>query len=694
MEAALAATVAAALDSSTLESNLRWWASSSGRAVSAMESGAYASIVPGSTFNAYNPTKQSPHDVSSADIAELTAYGHFSEFVTKLRTSTEASRSCLLLTVDIGPQCPRFASTNSEPDAPLLQLSATATNDAYSRIATGDLGAYLAYLRSASAQATLRALHTSLLTVEQKSWADALKQAADAIDIYAKTTFGSTEEVALRRVTADIDRGENLSNARITLELLRRAAPSDPAVLVQLARVVLEQGPNLTVYDGAPSIPRIDSHVLDSAQSLLDQALVLDPRRAETLMLMGHVAYLKLQFERSVEVLQQAKAIGIDSPWLAINTGDALWAMALRPPTPDHTLARQAAHEFEAALSTNLSIGAEWRAVHQLGDIYAELGEIQKADAFHRRYVSLVEGPDKAFALQRYALFLLVDANDIDASIVAARQAVQIEDFPLGRSFLVDVLVMKGGELIAAGRARDAAPFFAEAKQIQPDLESICPDLARFQAMLPGVFGLHAEGLIKDFSGSIGGQTLVYASRYATADEIKQLLAWGANPNYFDSEEGAPLHQAILFTNVAAVKVLLDHGANPLTPYVNGSPPSQLADHAPDVIRQQMQALVAKAAAGRTSVSGPVGTPLRVGYRYRLKKPISGNRFGYEFAAGEQITYVSECQYSDSAMACFIVNSMRYQNQNRDIAIAKDQLSSWTDWFEELGPADNVGKVH
>jgi len=157
-----------------------------------MESSAYASIVQGSTFNAYNPTKESPHDVSSADFAELAAYGHFSEFVTNLRTSTEASRSCLLLTVDIGPQCPRYASTNSGPDAPLLQLGATATNDAYSRIATGDLGAYLAYLRSASAQATLRALQTSLLTVEQKSWADALKQAADAIDIYARTTFGST----------------------------------------------------------------------------------------------------------------------------------------------------------------------------------------------------------------------------------------------------------------------------------------------------------------------------------------------------------------------------------------------------------------------------------------------------------------------------------------------------------------------
>lgn len=694
LEASLATTLAAQLDFSTLDGNLRWWASSPGRAISRMESSAYASIVPASSFNAYNPTRAAPLDVSSGVFAELTANGHFSEFVGHLRTSTEASRSRLLLTVNIGRECPRDDSTDGEHDAPLLQLSAAATNDGYSRIPTGDMNAYLSYLRSESAQSTMRALHTSLLAVEQKSWANALKQAANAIDVYAEATYGSMHDAALRLTTADIDRGQNLSNARITLELMRRAVPSDPAILVQSARVVLKQGPDLTVYDGPPSVPRVDPNVLDSAQGLLDQALALDPRRAETLMLMGHVAYLKLQFQRSVDLLEQAEGIGIDSPWLQINMGDVLWAMALRPPTTDHALARRAANEFEAALRPKLPIGAEWRAVHQLCDIYAELGDIQKADSFHRRYVSLVEGLNKAIALQRYALFLLVHADDVDASIVAARQAVQVEDFPLGRSFLVDVLAMKGGKLVAAGRVRDAAPYFAEAKQLQPDLESICPELARFQDMLPGVFGIHAEGLIKDFSGSIGGQTLVYASRYATADEIKQLLVWGANPNYFDSEEGTSLHQAILFNNVAAVRVLLDHGANPLTPYVDGRAADQMTDDSPDVIRQQIKTLVAKAAASRNSALGPVGTPLRVGYRYRLKQPIRGDRFGYDFAAGEQIIYVSECQYTDSAIACFVVKSMRYHNENRDLGIAKDQLSSWSNWFEELGPAEDAGKVH
>jgi hypothetical protein len=289
--------------------------------------------------------------------------------------------------------------------------------------------------------------------------------------------------------------------------------------------------------------------------------------------------------------------------------------------------------------------------------------------------------------LHRYAHFLLFSAHDVDASVGAAREAVKVADFEVGRAFLVDVLAIKGGMLHAAGERQAAARFFAEATQIEPDLESICPDLARLPAMLPGVFGIHAEGLVKDFSGSIGGRTLVYASAYATADEIEELLAWGANPNYLDAEEGAPLHSAILANNVAAVKVLLAHGANPLTPFLDGRIPSQLADDPSDAKRAEIQTLVVNAAGRRTSATGPVGSPLRVGYRYVVKKPISGDRWGYNFAVGEQFTFVSSCQYSDPAIACFVVRRVGNPDQSQDLALAKDQLSSWQSWFEELGPS-------
>jgi hypothetical protein len=368
--------------------------------------------------------------------------------------------------------------------------------------------------------------------------------------------------------------------------------------------------------------------------------------------------------------------------------------MADQPPSPNHDLAKEAADEFEAALGTTLPTAVELRAVHQLSAIYPEIGDLKKADSYQRRYIAMVEGRNKAYALHRYAHFLLFYAHDVDAAVVAARQAVQLYNFPVGRQFLVETLAIKGGMLHAAGQARAAAPLFAEAEKIEPDLESICPDLARFPAMLPGVFGIHAEGLAKHFSGSIGGRTLVYASMYATADEIKQLIAWGANPNYLDADEGTPLHRAILADNVAAVRVLLTLGANPLTPFVDGRTPSQLADYPSDPKRAEILSVVIKAAGDHTSATGPIGTPLKAGYRYRLKKPLIGNGWGNDYPEGVQLIFIStNCGYTNPALACFVVASTDSPGQLRDVAFAKDQLSAWRNWFDELGP-DKSGGAH
>lgn len=686
LEVALVKSAAAALDASSLENNLRWWGSSSGRAISKVESSVYASVLPGSSFETYSPLLEAPHDISAATSAELTAKGRFSQFATDLLTSTAIARSCLFSTVNIGPDCHAgAAATNDVRNAEFSRAITAATNNGYSRVSSGDLEAYLVYLQSDSAQSVVRALRGSLLVVARQSWDNAVKQAAKALDDYARGELGSKRAATLRELTANVDNGQNLPRARLMLNLLRRTGPPDPAVLVQLARVALDQASDLTSSDVAPSVPRPDPASLDTAQRWVDQALALERHRAETLLMSGHIAYFKLDFKRSVDLLGQAKAAGTDNPWLRINLGDALWALGALP--LNRTLAQQAADEFEAALKVKLPSAAELRAVHQLGAIYPELGDMQKADSFQRRYISMLEGRNKAYALHRYAVFLLYYAHDVDASMVAVRQAVQLADFEVGRAFLVDVLTVKAGTLDAAGRPREAAPFIAEARKIEPDLESMCPDLARLPATLPGVFGIHAAGLSKDFSGSIGGRTLVHASMYATADEIKQLLNWGANPNYLDSDAGAPLHSAIMGNNVAAVKVLLAHGANPLTPFVDGRTPAQLTDYPPDIMRTEIVALVAKAVATRTSATGPVGTPLRLNYRYRLKRAISGDRWGNDFAAGEELIYVGDCGYSDSSLACFYFKSVNKLSQVRDMALPKDQLGLWKNWFEELGPS-------
>jgi tetratricopeptide (TPR) repeat protein len=695
MEQALVDSVASSVDASALENNARWWASEPGRAVTLAESTAYASVFADSTYRIFNHMQAAiPGAMGTVVSDELAARGRFAQFAADVLSSTAWSRSCLIATVGIGPVCPPpNAFTSNAVVERMSQIVAAAANRGYSHVSSGDRGAYLAYLQSDGAQSMLAAMRASCLEIERQHWDLAANQASAAVDNYARVTLGSAHGATLRRTTADIDLGHNLPAARITLNLLQRIGPPDPAVLVQLARVAIKQSGDLSILELGTNVPAIDPANLKTAQHYIEDAIALDPNRAETVMYQGYITYLQLDFRRSIELLEQARSIGTDSPWLRINLGDDLWAEGYRSEPRNRELIQQAAGEFEAALKTKLSEGATWRAVHQLGAIYAALGQDREADVFYRRYISIMEGTDKAFALQRYAGFLF-STHNIDGAIATAREMQRIADFPLGREQLASYLSIKGGMLHESGHAKEAKPFFAEAQQYVPDIEMLCPMLAASPAGLPGLVGIHAEGLAKDFSGSIGGRSLIYVSRYAGAQVIEQLIAWGASPNYFDSQEGTPLHNAILSDNTAAVEALLAHGANPATPFVDGRTPSQLADRPTDPKRAQIRALVASTAAARGVDTGPVGRPLKIGYKYRLKQPITGDRFGNDFGAGDEFIFISECRYTDSTIACLIVKSMKLPDQNRDLAIAKDQLSSWTNWFEELGPADSRGDAH
>jgi hypothetical protein len=147
--------------------------------------------------------------------------------------------------------------------------------------------------------------------------------------------------------------------------------------------------------------------------------------------------------------------------------------------------------------------------------------------------------------------------------------------------------------------------------------------------MFIGVFGLHAEGIITDFSGSVGGQTLVKASSFATGRQIEQLLAWGANPNYEDPVSGTPLDAAILGANVAAVKILLDHKADPNRPYLDGRDPRQMASTLGEPQRAAILAALDHATGGRAGGADAIGSPLKAGYRYRLRKAFESDSLGY-----------------------------------------------------------------
>jgi hypothetical protein len=692
MEEALLKAASSKAYGPTFEPNFRWWASNSGREIAKAESSIYASLLDESTFEAYNPTAQPPDPSNAGLVEEILATGKYQQFIVDLLLATGGLKQCLLSSFE-ATATSDCALRHSPHDAKVDQLTSgiyQAAAARYLKVSAGDLNAYLVYLRSTDTLAALKALRAAELEVEKQSWQRAVQQASAAMDAYARAHFRGVDDAKLADTVRDIDNGLNLSRARFSLLLASRVGPPNPAVLVQLARVTLKMGQDLTSSDNAPSVPRIDAASLEKAQRYIDQAIALDATRADALMISGHIAYLQQRFQQSTELLEKARAMGGTSPWLHINLGDALWATAMQPSGFNRIFSQRAAEEFETALQSPLPSTAENRAIHQLGAIYAELGDIPKADLYQRRYIATKEGRWKAYALHRYAHFLLFYAKDDDGALSAARQAVQIYEFEVGRTFLVQMLTIKGGDLVIGGRPHDAVAFLNEARQMQPDLESLCPDLAQLPALFPGVFGIHSVGGIKEFSGRIGGQTLVHASMYATAQQIEQLLSWGANPNYLDPDEGTPLHEAILADNVAAVKTLLAHGANPLIPFTDGRLPIDLDGDPSDTKRIEILADIRRAAAGRGSAMALSGAPFKFGYEYLIRKTldgvINGASWASSFDAGEHLVYLSECKYSDPSVACFVFKKLADQGRPQMLAIGKDQLPSWTKWFKEIGP--------
>jgi hypothetical protein len=67
--------------------------------------------------------------------------------------------------------------------------------------------------------------------------------------------------------------------------------------------------------------------------------------------------------------------------------------------------------------------------------------------------------------------------------------------------------------------------------------------------------------------------------------------------------------------------------------------------------------------------------------------PADAAQPGYSFKLDHRVIFVGECSYTDQSLACFEFKYNLTDPVVRDMALEKTQLSSWTDWFEEIGRA-------
>ena len=681
MRRAMAEAISSRLDSSAIDRHLRWWASSTGQAVSMAHVTAFRELTelkPVSASRSANPAaaevvQESPFALQLADLAE----------------TSHSTRDCLSMTVRFRRECahaqvastPVRASGDAFPDVVGIMFAQ------YTKLSDADLAAFRTYLKSPGSREVMGVLGDSYLLTRSNKVRRAQLSIADVVKNFAHSKIKGDSDATLRKVIALIDDDRSLEEAQLILHLLRSVEPRDPRILVELARVAMKQGPLIRRHTIPGEPPMIDPEFLEDAQRWLDRAIVLEPRRADTLVLVGHLSYLKRQFSESIAFLEQAREIGTSNPWLPLNLSDALWALG-RDQDMDRVLMGRAAEELESALAKKLPIEMQSHANHSLAHIYGDLGDIVRGRAQFQRLISSTNGYEKASAWNDYAAFLFQTARDLDGAIAAAREATRFE-FDIGHSLLSEALLVKAGNLYLSGQRADATKLVQEAQREVRDLERNYWEYARLPRTLPAVFALHEAGVIKDMSDSEGGLTLLYASGHAGAADIERLIKWRANPNYLDPEEGTPLQRAIRASNLAAVRTLLAHGADASVRDQRGRLPVELAERIVAGTGAKGGEILAllRDASKRNPAAAPVGAPLKTGFIYQALRRLSGDRFGHDLEVGTRVTFSGFCRYSDDNLACLTFKSPANEAHLLDVALPKEQLVSWQDWFKEIGPA-------
>jgi tetratricopeptide (TPR) repeat protein len=683
MQAEVAGQAAARLSATQISQGLSWWQGGSGVLIAAAELSAYRTL----THDSPAPLPPrvpygKPDPESVRQVVEASGYP---DFARELQEKVATARQCLLNAVVLMPDCDRPDLTPGPQGPPQARVEDTdAIQSAYASVPPGDLAAYLQYLRTSDTRTLLARLRESLLEVEQRHTVDALNEVKTTIHTFVSRRAGDSHK-ALADLTSAVDTGRDLEQVRLGLKLLRYADERNPDIPLQLTRVAIILGVSDGYVFNPGYPPPVDKQGLAQAQRWIKQAHALDPERADTLVMEGYVAYVSGDYERGVQLLEHAAAIGTANPWLHVNLGDVLWLRAAVKRNKEE--GRRAAAQYEAALSGELPEGARGRALQQLAALYDWLGDLPNADRVHRQNVAFCRGECKGYALSNYATFLLYSAHDVDAAVRVARSGLEIADYQVARELLAESLMVKSGMLFGAGDVARAYKLIAEARQVLPDIGLGDCESARLRVTFPAVRAAHDAGVLKDFSGVEGGRCLVRAAEWGGSAEISQLLAWGANPNYLD-DEGTPLQRAMISNNVAAAKALLAHGADPMMRFTDGRLPVDVANDSLYERHAEMLELLKSTTRSRGGAATLiVAKPFKQGYTYRVKQPIGDGHWGHEFKAGELLIYASECGYTDSNIACFMFARPAQPGAPLDIAISKDKLPQWDQLLEEVGRA-------
>jgi tetratricopeptide (TPR) repeat protein len=267
------------------------------------------------------------------------------------------------------------------------------------------------------------------------------------------------------------------------LEEQWRDRPSDPAVAVRLADVLLRQA--RATFDTRPA---------GRASEILNDVLKEYPAQYDTLRMMG-ATYLSLhRFREALQVGRRARDLRPEDPWNYGVMGDASLELgdydgafeafdtmvAMRPGAPAYARAAYARElkgdlpgalrAMDMAAQATSSEDAEAQAWHavQLGDLHLKLGQLDQADREYRRAVHLFAGYPSA----------IIGRGRVQAARGDWDGALATFLDQLKRTATLDLAARVGDVYARRGRVAEAERYY----QLAEDLAG--PDKAQTEATL------------------------------------------------------------------------------------------------------------------------------------------------------------------------------------------------------------------
>jgi len=209
---------------------------------------------------------------------------------------------------------------------------------------------------------------------------------------------------------------------------------------------------------------------LGSTESVLLEAIKIEPEYADAYVLLGHLyTQDKSFYEKAEEALKRAKEIGTEIPWLHLNYAELL--------NKTKRASDSLEHYMKVINSETDNRNAYSSALEGAARYYRNKKDYDEAKKW---YIKSANYDGSAWGWGEYSTFLLFKVGDIDNAIETGEKAISILPYGIGKFHLACAYYTKWAELINTD-ADAAKIYFDKGVKLSPVSKEVIRKLSRYQ---------------------------------------------------------------------------------------------------------------------------------------------------------------------------------------------------------------------